>query len=202
LNKILDKLNDWKDTLLTNLPNIAIATIVLIVSYFASRAISTVVEKSIGKRIKQQSVRNLVARVASGAIILLGLYFAMSILKFNDSLKTIVSAAGISGIVIGLALQGTLSNLISGVVLSFRKNLNIGNWVETSGFSGEVIDINLNFFVVKEADNNMVIIPNKTILENPLKNYSLTKKMRISVTCGVEYSADLELVKVECLPLM
>jgi small conductance mechanosensitive channel len=41
----------------------------------------------------------------------------------------------------------------------------------------------------------MVIIPNKTILENPFKNYSLTTEMRISVTCGVEYSADLEQVK-------
>lgn len=95
----------------------------------------------------------------------------MTILKFDGTLKTIISAAGISGIVIGLALQGTLSNMISGVVLSFRKKLNLGNWVETSGFSGEVIDINLNYFVVREADNNMVVIPNKTILENPFKNY-------------------------------
>jgi small conductance mechanosensitive channel len=119
----------------------------------------------------------------------------MTILKFDDTLKAIVSAAGISGIVIGLALQGTLSNTISGVILSFRQNLNIGNWIETNGFSGEVIDINLNYFVIKEADNNMVIIPNKTILENPFKNYSLTTKMRISLECGVEYGADLERVE-------
>ncbi|WP_373943083.1 mechanosensitive ion channel family protein [Polaribacter sejongensis] len=121
----------------------------------------------------------------------------MTVLKFDDTLKAIISAAGVSGIVIGLALQGTLSNTISGVVLSFRQNLNIGNWVETNGYSGEVIDINLNYFVIKEADNNMVVIPNKTILESPFKNYSLTKKMRISIECGVEYGADLD--KVEAL---
>jgi small conductance mechanosensitive channel len=67
--------------------------------------------------------------------------------------------------------------------------------LETSGFSVEVIDINLNYFVVREADHNMVIIPNKTILENPFKNYSLTTEIRISVTCCLEYSADLEQVK-------
>ena len=192
MNKIMDKLYLWKEIFIKNIPNITIAIIVIFVSYYASRAINTFISKNLGKKIKQESVRNLVSRVASAFIFLTGLYIAMTVLKFDDTLKAIISAAGVSGIVIGLALQGTLSNTISGVVLSFRQNLNIGNWVETNGYSGQVIDINLNYFVIKEADNNMVIIPNKTILENPFKNYSLTTKMRISITCGVEYGADLE----------
>ena len=69
----------------------------------------------------------------------------MTILKFDDTLKTIVSAAGVSGIVVGLALQGTLSNTISGIILSFRKNIKIGNWIETNGYTGEVVDINTNY---------------------------------------------------------
>lgn len=197
MNKVLDKLEIWKEIFIKNIPNIAIALVVLVVAYFTSRAMNSIVNRVIGKRISQKSVRDLVSRLASAVTILVGLYLAMTVLKFDDTLKTLVSAAGVSGIVIGLALQGTLSNTISGVVLSFRKNLNIGNWVETNGYSGEVIDINLNYFVMKEADNNMVIIPNKTILESPFKNYSLTTKMRIAITCGVEYGADLE--KVEFL---
>ena len=196
MNKILNKLEVWKDVFIKNIPNIAIAIVVLFAAYFASRAMNSIVNKTIGKKIRQKSVRDLVSRVASALTILVGLYLAMTILKFDDTLKAIVSAAGVSGIVIGLALQGTLSNTISGVVLSFRQNLNIGNWIETNGFSGEVMDINLNYFVIKEADNNMVVIPNKTILESPFKNYSLTTKMRISLECGVEYGADLERVEV------
>lgn len=195
MNKIINKLESWKEIFITNLPNIAIATVVMIVAYFASGAINSFVNKIIGKRIQQESVKNLVSRLSSAIIFLVGLYFAMTILKFDDTLKTIISAAGVSGIVIGLALQGTLSNTISGVVLSFRKNLNIGNWVETNGYAGEVIDINLNYFVIREADNNTVVIPNKTIIENPFKNYSLTTKMRIAIECGIEYSADLEKVE-------
>lgn len=197
MNKILDKLEVWKDVFIKNIPNIAIALVVIFIAYFASRGINNFISKTLGKRIKQESVRNLISRVAAAFIFLAGLYIAMTVLKFDDTLKAIVSAAGVSGIVIGLALQGTLSNTISGVVLSFRENLNIGNWVETNGYSGEVIDINLNYFVIREADNNMVIMPNKTILENPFKNYSLTTKMRIALECGVEYGADLE--KVEAL---
>ena len=193
MNKVVRKLEAWKDIFINNIPNIAIALVVLFIAYFASRAMNSIVNKTIGKKISQKSVRDLVSRFASAVTILIGLYLAMTVLKFDDTLKTIVSAAGVSGIVIGLALQGTLSNTISGVVLSFRKNLNIGNWVETNGFSGEVIDINLNYFVIREADNNMVVIPNKTILESPFKNYSLTTKMRIAIECGVEYGVDLEM---------
>ena len=195
MNKVVRKLEAWKDIFINNIPNIAIALVVLFIAYFASRAMNSIVNKTIGKKISQKSVRDLVSRFASAVTILIGLYLAMTVLKFDDTLKTIVSAAGVSGIVIGLALQGTLSNTISGVVLSFRKNLNIGNWVETNGFSGEVIDINLNYFVIREADNNMVVIPNKTILESPFKNYSLTTKMRIAIECGVEYGVDLEMVE-------
>jgi small conductance mechanosensitive channel len=57
------------------------------------------------------------------------------------------------------------------------------------------MDINLKDFTLKEADNNIVVIPNKTILENPLKNYSLTTKMRVFLECGVGYSSDLEEVE-------
>ena len=195
MDKILNKLETWKELFIQNIPNIAIAIVVMVIAYFSSRYISKFIAKLIGSKIEQKSVKNLVSRVISAFTFLLGLYIAMTILKFDDTLKTIVSAAGVSGIVVGLALQGTLSNTISGVVLSFRKNLNIGNWVESTGFAGEVIDINLNYFVIREADNNTVVIPNKTILENPFKNYSLTTKMRIAIECGVSYDADLEKVE-------
>ncbi|WP_309477259.1 mechanosensitive ion channel family protein [Tenacibaculum aquimarinum] len=126
-----------------------------------------------------------------------GLFIALNILNLDEALTSLLTTAGIAGAVIGLSLQGTLSNTISGIVLSFRERIKIGNWVETNGFSGEVIDINLKEFVIREADNNIVIIPNKDVLESPLKNYSLTTRMRVKLECGVGYESDLE--KVETL---
>ncbi len=167
MNKILEKLEAWQEIFIQNIPNLAIAIMVMVIAYFGSRYISKFISKLLGSKIEQESVKNLVSRIISAVTFLLGLYIAMTVLKFDDTLKAIISAAGVSGIVIGLALQGTLSNTISGVVLSFRKNLNIGDWVESTGFAGEIIDINLNYFVIREADNNTVVIPNKTILENP-----------------------------------
>ena len=91
----------------------------------------------------------------------MGLFLALGVMNLSKTLETLIGAAGVSGLVIGLALQGTLSNTFAGIVLSFRKSIEIGNWVETNGFSGEVVEISLKNFVVKEADNNMVLIPNK-----------------------------------------
>lgn len=119
----------------------------------------------------------------------------MSVLNLNDVVPGIIAAAGISRLIIGLALQGSMSNVISGITLSFREEVRVGDWIETSDFSGEVMEIQLDKFIIKEADNNIVIFPNKNISDNPLKNFTLTPRMRVVVSCGVGYKMDLEMVK-------
>lgn len=189
---IIDKLLTWWESIIKNLPNIGIALVVLVLSYLFSRLVYRLTVKAAKNRIEQQSVVNLLARTLSVVVVLLGLFLALGALNLGKTLTGLLSAAGVSGIVIGLALQGTLSNTFSGIVLSLRKNIQLGNWVETTGYSGEVTDINLNYFVLREADNNFVIIPNKTIIENPIKNFSLTTQMRITIECGVGYETNLE----------
>lgn len=194
-NVVTGKLETWWDIFIENLPNLGIALLVLVASYFVSKLIYRATLKITYKQIQQTSVSQLIARISSTVIVLGGLFLALGALNLGKTLTAMLSAAGISGLVIGLALQGTLSNLISGIVLSFRKNVRIGNWIDTNGYSGEVIDINLNYFVIKEADNNIVVLPNKRVLESPFKNYSLTNKIRVTLTCGVGYDSDLERVK-------
>ncbi|QHI36862.1 Small-conductance mechanosensitive channel [Kordia antarctica] len=192
---VIDKLQSWWVAFVENLPNLGVALLVLILSYFLSRLVFKTTLKLVVGRVRQRSVAKLIAKVIAVIVVLLGLFLALSVLNLGQSISGLLTGAGISGVVIGLALQGTLSNTISGIVLSFRKNIRLGNWVETTGFSGEVMDIALNYLVLKEADNNIVIIPNKTILENPIKNFSLTTRMRVMIECGVGYESDLEQVE-------
>lgn len=191
ISKITDKLSNWWGLFIENIPNLVIALGVLVIAYFVSKFIYNVTLKIASKRGSQDAVTKLIARTAAISVVLIGLFLALGALNLGKTLTTMISAAGVSGLVIGLALQGTLSNTFSGIVLSFRKNIKIGDWVETNGFSGEVIDINLNYFVLKGVDNNKVIIPNKTIIENPIKNYTLTTKMRVMINCGIGYESDL-----------
>lgn len=190
-----DKLFGWFNVIIENLPNLILAILVFVAAFFLARYVSKLVEKLVVKRVEQKSISLVVSRIASVITVLVGLFIALGILNLSQALTSLLAGAGVIGLVVGLALQGTLSNTVSGIVLSFRDRIRIGNWVETNGYSGEVIDINLNTFILKEADNNIVIVPNKMILENPLKNYSLTTRMRVFLECGVGYESDLEQVE-------
>jgi small conductance mechanosensitive channel len=195
LISITNKLGDWWNIFIEHLPNLAVAVLVLVISFFLSRLLYNITLKIVSHRVKQDSVSKLIARIVSFVTVMTGLVLALVALNLGKSVTGLLTGAGISGIIIGLALQGTLSNTIAGVVLSFRKNIRIGNWIKTNGYAGEVVDIALSYLVLKESDNNMVIIPNKTVMEKPFKNYSLTSKMRVVLECGVAYDSDLEQVK-------
>lgn len=195
LNNLVDKLQGWFNTFIEYIPNFILAILVMTASYFAARYISKIVSKLASKKVEQESITNAISRVTAVVVVTVGLFIALGVMNLGKALTSLLAGAGVVGLAIGLALQGTLANTFAGLILSFRKKIQIGNWVETTGYSGEVIDINLKDFTLKEADNNIVVIPNKTILENPLKNYSLTTKMRVFLECGVGYESDLEKVE-------
>ncbi|BAO54352.1 potassium efflux system KefA protein / Small-conductance mechanosensitive channel [Nonlabens marinus S1-08] len=192
---IWDQLAGWYNSFIAHLPNIGIAIVVLLLAYFTSKYIDKGIQRLLQGRVSQASVRRLAGKAVAIVVVIAGIFIAMSVLDLNDVVQGIIAGAGISGLVIGLALQGSMSNVISGIILSFRKEVRVGDWIETSDFSGEVMEIQLDKFLIKQADNNMVVIPNKTIIDNPLKNFTLTPRMRVVVSCGVGYKMDLEFCK-------
>lgn len=194
-NNLVDKLQGWLSAIIQNIPNLILAILVMAAAYFVAKYTKKFVLKLVEKRVQQQSISNMIAKISAVVVVLVGLFLALGIMNLSKMLTSLLAGAGVAGLAIGLALQGTLSNTFAGVVISFRKRIQLGNWVETNGYAGEVVDVNLKEFVLKEADNNLVVIPNKMILENPLKNYSLTTKMRVVLECGVGYGSDLEEVQ-------
>lgn len=192
---LTDKLISWMNAIVEGLPNLVIAIMVMIAAYIIAKYAYKLAFKLTSKRVKQLTIINMISRLTYIMVIMAGIFLALGVLDLSKTLTSLITGAGVLGLVIGLALQGTLSNTISGIVISFREKIQIGNWVETNNFSGEIIDINLKNLTLKETDNNIVFIPNKTILETPMKNFSLTPYMRVTVGCGVDYKSDLEFVE-------
>lgn len=195
LSNLSEKLWGWVESFIRNLPNLGVAIVVLILAYFISRLVNKYSQKLVSKYVPQKSITKLVGRALAVVVVLVGIFLALGVLNLDKTLNTLIAGAGVSGLVIGLALQGALANGIAGIILSFRKRVNIGDWIETSGYTGFIEDIKLNNFSIREPDNNIVVIPNKTITDNPMKNFSLTKRMRIIIECGVGYESDLEMVE-------
>ena len=192
---IWDKLGGWLDSLILNLPNFLLAVVVFILFIIIAKYIGRLFERITRRHIKQDSIRLMVVKVIKAIVILIGFFIALGLLNLDKVLTSVLAGAGVVGLAIGLALQGTLNNTFSGLILSFLPELQIGDWVETNGFAGTVTEINLRNIVIKQSDNNYVVIPNGKIVEEPFKNFSRTARSRVFVNCGVGYESDLEMVR-------
>ncbi|MDR5590599.1 mechanosensitive ion channel family protein [Christiangramia sp. SM2212] len=192
---IWDKLGGWLDSLILNLPNFLLAVIVFVLFIFIAKYVGRLFERITRKQIKQDSIRLMVVKVIKAIVILIGFFIALGLLNLDKVLTSVLAGAGVVGLAIGLALQGTLNNTFSGLILSFLPELQIGDWVETNGYAGAVTEINLRNIVIKQSDNNYVVIPNSKIVEEPFKNFTRTSRSRVFVDCGVGYESDLEMVR-------
>lgn len=194
-DKMWDRIWHWKDTFIEHLPEIILSLVVFTLCYVISIYVKRWVQKPLARIIKRTSIRSLVANVISIVIILIGIVIAISLLNLSNLLTGILAAGGIAGLAVALAFQGTLANTFSGIFISFNDIMNVGDYVETNGFAGNIEEITLRNTHIREIDNNIVVIPNKTIIENPFKNYALTPRIRTTIFCGVHYDSDMRFVK-------
>jgi len=194
-DEISTKLQNWVDSMILNLPNFILALLVFILFIIIANVSAIGLSKVIRKTRAQESVRVVALRIYKAVIILIGFFIALGILDLSTVLTSVLGAAGVVGLAVGLALQGTLSNTFSGIVLSFIPKIQIGDWIETNDYEGFVTDINLRSVTLKTADQNLVCIPNTKIVENPFKNLSANKRSIGILECGVGYESDLEFVE-------
>jgi small conductance mechanosensitive channel len=194
-NQLQHNLENWANSFIEYLPNFILALLCLIFFVFVAKYASKLLRKILNKTKAQESIKVISSKILRISIILIGFFIALGILDLNKVLTTVLGAAGVISLVIGLALQGTLHNTFAGLILSFLPKIQIGDWIETNDHAGRIIDINLRSLVLQTADQNMVIIPNAKIIDSDFKNYSRTSRGRISITCGVGYESDLDFVQ-------
>jgi len=189
------KVLDWVDSIVMNLPNFVLAVVVFILFIIIAKYSSKLVDKLFRKSSAQDSIRTVSVKVFKVIIIALGLFLSLGIMNLNTVLTSILGAAGVVGLAVGFALQGTLHNTFAGVIISFIPKLQIGDWIETNDYTGFVVDINLRSVIIQTVDYNLVVIPNSKIVDSPFKNFSRTNRGRIILSCGVGYESDLPKVQ-------
>ena len=134
--------------------------------------------------------------------ILIGVIYVMGILVilqyYGVSIAPILTAAGVGGMAVALALQETLANIFAGLHLILSKQLRLGDYIKlSSGEEGRVTDITWRFTtIIPVGASNTIVIPNKTIAGANITNYSLpSKQINISIPIGVSYDSDLAQVE-------
>ena len=190
-----NKIKIWTNMFIDKTPNIVIAILVFMIGFYFSRFVKKIVIRVLEKRDVKRSSRIMLGNLISVLVVITFFMFSLNILDLENMFKTILAGAGVAGLAVGLALQGTLSNTFSGIILSFSKNIRIGHQIETNGYTGVIEDINLRTIKLKTGDGNYVSIPNKLIIDNPMKNYSESETATVQIACGIGYESDLERVK-------
>ncbi|WP_108813900.1 mechanosensitive ion channel family protein [Loktanella sp. Alg231-35] len=127
--------------------------------------------------------------------IVIGFAFLFVLNTFGVQTTSFVAVIGAAGLAIGLALQGTLSNVAAGVMIVFFRPIKIGEFVEVNGQMGTIKDITLNFIELASVNNVQIIIPNSQVWGNTIVNYSSYDTRRAEWTFGVGYGANLQLAE-------
>jgi len=140
-------------------------------------------------------VTGLSRTITRGLILLLGSFILLSSLGL--SITPLITALGIGGLAVALALQDTLANLFAGIHILVEKPIRMGDYIKLqSGEEGYVVDIGWRTTRIRMLPNNMIIIPNSKLSQTILTNYYLPEtRMALLIPIGVSYSSDPEKVE-------
>ena len=169
------------------------AVLIVIAGSWIAKMIRRGVRKGMLKRNIDETIVNFTCSVVRALLMAFVVIAALGQLGVQTS--SIVAILGASALAVGLALQGSLSNLAAGVLLMATRPFKAGDYVETAGKAGVVDAISLLNTTLTSIDNKKIIVPNSGIIGNPIVNYTAEQKRRVDLTVGVSYKSDLKKVR-------
>lgn len=160
------------------------------------RGIATVMQKSNMDKTLETFICNLVRMT----LILFVVIAAVNQLGIQTT--SLIAVLGAAGLAVGLALQGSLSNFASGVLIILFRPYKVGDYIKGAGVAGSVEDMQILTTVLTTGDNKRVIVPNSQIMGSIITNYSSNDRRRIDLVVGVSYDDDIDKVRDELKALI
>jgi len=174
-------------------------TIYIILIFSATMASANLAGKLFRNYVQKSSLpiptTGLAYGILKGTIIVIGLLIILSVLGI--SITPLITALGVGGLAVALALQDTLANLFAGLHILVEKSVRVGDFIKLeTGQEGYIEDITWRTTRIRMLPNNMVLIPNSKLAQSIVTNYYLPeKKMSLLIQIGVSYSSDPEKVE-------
>lgn len=182
----------FSDDVIGWIARIVSATAILVVGMWLAFYISKLVRRKATQHPRiDTTLGNFFATVIRYAIIIVVLLIVLQ--QFGVQTTSLVAVLGASALAIGLALQGTLGNVASGIMIALMRPYHIGDFVELNGKEGKVIDLDLFFTTLRSSDERTILIPNGQAVANPIVNFTEAGRRRCIIIVGVGYEDDLDL---------
>jgi len=174
--------------------DILIAIAIIVIGRFVVKGICKFVKKSMEKSGKlDKMIISFMTNILNA--LLMTFVFIGALSRLGVQTASLVAALGAAVLAVGLALQGSLSNFASGVLIIVLKPFKVGDYIEAGGTSGIVQDVNIFTTELKTIDNKRVIVPNSPIMSASITNYSYHPTRRVEVIASVSYDEDIDKVR-------
>ena len=171
--------------------------IVALIIFYVGRMVVSLVVRGLRKAMRKQDVDKTLETFVCNLvrIVLLVVVIIAAIGQLGIQTTSFIAIFGAAGLAVGLALQGSLSNFASGVLIVLFRPYKVGDFIEGAGISGSVEQVQILTTILKTGDNKQVIIPNSKIMGSIITNYSANATRRVDLVIGVSYDDDLDKVR-------
>ena len=173
--------------------NLAAALLIFFVGKWVAGRVVTFGGKLMTQRDIDPTVGGFVTNIVYMLLLMLIIIAALS--QLGVPTAQFIAVIGAAGLAIGLALQGSLSNFASGVLLVSFRPCKVGDYVEAAGVSGTVQKITVFSTTLTTPDQRTITVPNSNVMGGPITNYSTSPSRRLDLVIGVSYDSDLQVVK-------
>jgi small conductance mechanosensitive channel len=173
--------------------NIALAIVVFIVGRLIAKGLVKVLERLLVRAKVDTMLVEFIGSIAGAALFLFVIIASLDMLGVNTT--SLIAMLGAAGLAVGLALQGSLQNFASGVLLIIFRPFTVGNVIDAGGVIGKVEKITIFNTVMLTPDNREIIVPNGAIYGGTITNISARDTRRIDMVFGIGYGDDIKKAK-------
>ena len=199
LNKSMNALEKFIADLPEKALNLGIRVLIAAVILFIGFKLIKFIRKILKKSLTKASIELGVIQFLDSLLkVILNFILVLIVAgNFGFDATSIVALMGSAGVAVGLALQGSLSNIAGGILILLLKPFRVGDYIieDSNGNEGTVKEIGIFFTKLQTGDNKIVILPNGTLANNSMTNFSEAHLRRVDVTVGISYDADIKKAK-------
>lgn len=181
------------EVLLGYLLQLVAAIVIFYVGRMVAGAVKRFIERALLGRSVDKAVVSFIASIIYAIIMIATVLMALS--QMGVQTTSFIAILGAAGLAVGLALQGSLANFASGILIILFRPFKSGDFIDAAGISGTVDKIEIFQTIMKTPDNKKVIVPNAQITGGAITNFSAEPIRRVDLVIGISYDSDLRKAK-------
>lgn len=192
INTLTNQINSMLEAAVASLPSLAIATLVLVITWIFAKFGNSITHRLTGKADLKPSLRNLCEVCVRLSIWIAGTLLAAMVVFPGFSPAGVIAGLGIGAVAIGFAFQDFFENFLSGVMIMLRDNMQTGDVIKLDDIYGKIQFISLRETHIRSFSGELHVVPNSMLFKQPVEVETAEDFRRFEVVVGVSYDTDLD----------